>query len=1090
MAMKPSLAMNVGVVWDPSHGACRDVDQAFRSAGLGGFVLLSLCVHNLAHGPEKDEGMRYGQLRDSLRSFLQCFAPESSQLFQHHAPKMVEELSGSLDITNSGDALHPLWDFLLHRAEFMKKGTRVSLCRFMAWLRASRSLLTEWSMTLFSCEWLSLEHGFLQGKALQQKLLVKASVLDEAEALQTTSSSIPQLDGKVFKSCCQNAVAIACLFLNEYRHKRTMSIMVAIAGPVDEFHGTTNAFCKSAANNSEWVVKTVGGDFMQHLFEIIRALDNPATIRTCGFMSFQGMNCDDRRAMVFEGEAYADLVGSLALNLISARLRRTLYLLCSWPGKTFKLLLDDATANTTIAEFKVDLEVFQALSLVDPMPPPLKKVLQSSPFCMTVNKQWAAGFAATGWQVHEQTRELAKQRSLSHMSTQVVEDSFGVMENSPQVRGSKTFRKPQRSMAIVVERRILDERHGFEVPPANIPLARRSVRLEKSAFGVGAGSASVDLRGVASTTPQADWFSPSPANIGLPAADLPMLKHLHARGGLHDMHLADLGLFAKPEHLIVFKRDPPHPDPFGWHIGLWHYPGSSVLAWPVDILPMEGCENYQRVAMRTNLHQPSLLVVMDWAPIKVMRYLWRAWSWQCEHMKRASAKLNAAIRMIVSGVEMPLAEAAAKSAWWMMDLPALRMVSAHLQLQVAADADLVDTLVDMTSQVLKKSPEESLKIVAQRLGQQEVDKSDCVDELLEVGEASAVLTPEDEAGLKREQTIARERAVASKAFATQYRQQVQERRAASAKAQAQPSGARSRAKAKAKAAPAPRSMPTAICALSQSDIRQLMPPDSHIWKYHWSSSWCGSATVAPVLAQLEQIWRRVEREARRQHRLAAVVRPQWVRARRLPHERARGARRCIGTIRVWWKAQERACSRSWLCVCVSVCPYTVWIKAGIRAACRILSQDILPVGVRSLVRKPLGFSARWRTARHHLPMFSNRRAHVYGPPPFDLQPRRRNRWRYGANRAPLRDCPGMPSHLAQRCTWGDRRYSPCRPGRYHKLAPLEVAPIARYRIASVFGWILGAPGQFTIATEQPDGVGNLAVPFNQGTQVQAMPHVW
>jgi hypothetical protein len=197
MALKDTLQMNTSVFWDWSHGACNDLKGAYSANGLQPFVLLSLVCHNLAHGPERDQDMRYGQMKDSLQLFYETFTPETSDLFQHHAAKMIEELGTLLEIDDSAVPTAALWRFLKERMRFMTKGYRVSLCRFMAWIRGSRALLGQWTSTLFCCEFLALELDFLQGKAFHEKVLFKKCLVDEAVEHPTTSAGVPQVDAKV-----------------------------------------------------------------------------------------------------------------------------------------------------------------------------------------------------------------------------------------------------------------------------------------------------------------------------------------------------------------------------------------------------------------------------------------------------------------------------------------------------------------------------------------------------------------------------------------------------------------------------------------------------------------------------------------------------------------------------------------------------------------------------------------------------------------------------------------------------------------------------------------------------------------------------
>ena len=59
MKCKPEVQLNCELLWDLSHGCCNDVDNAYGDLGLRPFCLMLLICHNLPHGIEKDEELRF-----------------------------------------------------------------------------------------------------------------------------------------------------------------------------------------------------------------------------------------------------------------------------------------------------------------------------------------------------------------------------------------------------------------------------------------------------------------------------------------------------------------------------------------------------------------------------------------------------------------------------------------------------------------------------------------------------------------------------------------------------------------------------------------------------------------------------------------------------------------------------------------------------------------------------------------------------------------------------------------------------------------------------------------------------------------------
>jgi hypothetical protein len=160
---------------------------------------------------------------------------------------------------------------------------------------------------------------------------MKQRILKEAQDLTTTSSEIAQLDVKVLRSACQNAVVMAMMLLSVPRSRLFTAIVTHPVRPIDEWHGTANAACRDSDQNRDIVVGQVSGGFFQHLYRIIGSLGDVEVLSDAGFMDFRGSPPEDMEWVVRDDDELAGIFGSLVVALLAARLRRTLWLLRSWP---------------------------------------------------------------------------------------------------------------------------------------------------------------------------------------------------------------------------------------------------------------------------------------------------------------------------------------------------------------------------------------------------------------------------------------------------------------------------------------------------------------------------------------------------------------------------------------------------------------------------------------------------------------------------------------------------------------------------------------------------------------------------------------
>lgn len=109
---KDSLKLNLFPWYDWSHGCCRDLEAAFRDVGKFQFMLMMLVALNIAHGPERDEGMRFEQLSEAWRHMLATYDPHTFELYQVAAPNIIRDLSGTLVLPGIDSPAVELWNWM------------------------------------------------------------------------------------------------------------------------------------------------------------------------------------------------------------------------------------------------------------------------------------------------------------------------------------------------------------------------------------------------------------------------------------------------------------------------------------------------------------------------------------------------------------------------------------------------------------------------------------------------------------------------------------------------------------------------------------------------------------------------------------------------------------------------------------------------------------------------------------------------------------------------------------------------------------------------------------------------------------------
>ena len=169
MAAQYHLQLNVTPIWDFAHGCCRDLEGVFTALHKWPFVILMMVVMNLAHGPEKDEHLRWHQIKESLDDYIAKFGPHNAVLFKRRAGKMLEELGADVRVGEGETCEEVLWKYLQDNHPYKNRREKVKKCQFMSFLRRSRVVSKEWTAMLFCTELVGLEGDFLGGESIVQE---------------------------------------------------------------------------------------------------------------------------------------------------------------------------------------------------------------------------------------------------------------------------------------------------------------------------------------------------------------------------------------------------------------------------------------------------------------------------------------------------------------------------------------------------------------------------------------------------------------------------------------------------------------------------------------------------------------------------------------------------------------------------------------------------------------------------------------------------------------------------------------------------------------------------------------------------------
>lgn len=421
--------------------------------------------------------------------------------------------------------------------------------------------------------------------------------------------------------------------------------------------------------------------------------------------------------------------------------------------------------------------------------------------------------------------DLLRKRASCLQATQIVEDANGLQTRSSMV-GCRKYRRPATAMAHIIEKKLVSGRHNYADIEATMPAPWKLAALPKEAFQPNPSVASLDFSEVVSVHPSAPYYSPSAERMTTPAADLAMLRHARSKGDLCLVARAWLGeAFDHRNEFAISFRETPSAEP-RWFIGLYSWPKSAVLLWPVfqRRIGNETCFEFN-----VDIEEPPLQPIfeLDSPLVEAVEWQWRSWLWQCQSLRKHCKGMAPAVRPFMSGKPRPWIEVACKAAFWRMSATQLRMLARDFKVAVPSGASLFELIWAFCEAKLPDASEEELLAICHSRVAKQCTRDDASEALMQVDEALEVVEPCDVQEVKSEQERQRKTKAEQDEFNTEFR-----------------SRARSAAvRAAAKAKPKGKATKTATLVLphhlEQKEATRFLPAGAAIWRANFRGEWNG-----------------------------------------------------------------------------------------------------------------------------------------------------------------------------------------------------------------------------------------------------------
>lgn len=139
-------------------------------------------------------------------------------------------------------------------------------------------------------------------------------------------------------------------------------------------------------------------------------------------------------------------------------------------------------ASATLRVLREDLLCYERLQRTPDPSSLARAMLLWSVSNLVAVEQVATGCADHGWVMHPDLRRVLEPRLQALVGTQVCEDMLSYQKNHGILRGTRRYRRPQRSHYAILEAPLLDGQHRFESMVPGMPMPLKTCALQSEGF--------------------------------------------------------------------------------------------------------------------------------------------------------------------------------------------------------------------------------------------------------------------------------------------------------------------------------------------------------------------------------------------------------------------------------------------------------------------------------------------------------------------------------------------------------------------------------------------------------------------------------
>ena len=677
------LHLRVSFTPDLAHGWHRDVEAAQRQCGLLTFCRLFLTIFNLQHAPW-ESAVRGEVLRCSSLHYFQEQNPRACPLLARYTAQLVEEL-GVQEHLGSDDLVEVLWTRMSKLPHCHRKGSRVAMSRWGSWIHTAKEFDEAWHTMLIRLIHMGISTGiFTEGPFSCAASAAKRAASAPAPAVAELGKT-PTACKTAMHQMVKSSIHSSVVLLSDPLSRRKCRVQVTMVEPTRAWYSEQSHLLRSADETREWTLRMLGGELHKPLEETLALLSQGTALNHMGFETCfapeTAKSLTLESLLVQEQRELAQLCGSFALHLVSARVKRLMWLSSSFESQ-FLLLCSPSPDRVAgaLQRMRQLWEDFENASLVgDGF---WSKLCERSQFKTMAVQQMVLLLRESNWTVTPAMKALAESRVRRLLTSKLSEDSFCFGRQKETAQANKTM-AIKKLYGQLLERGLGTRLHRFrEVPyeQAAVPRGEEGA-LSEEIFCPKVTEAYLPLRKI--TQPKHgttnSWFSTSAELSNIVYVDTVLSRYGARKGWALVAREHGWCCLVRPVGLVCLKLKTGNPS---WVLSLGDVAGEVALVWPTVATAREGAVSFavdfskQPVRLCILSHADWVALAVRWIP--PVEQILRGWS-KAEEVARQPQLL-----LVGEGEPQELLRLAAMRCFW--DLPMHQVHWIAAQLEVALDA--------------------------------------------------------------------------------------------------------------------------------------------------------------------------------------------------------------------------------------------------------------------------------------------------------------------------------------------------------------------------------------------------------------------